>query len=541
MPVFPSFVPAPRSVQWTGDEFPLASLDLSIAPAFLAVGGRLRADLAGYFGAAVLAPASGEEEFVYAEGRFAFALPELGGNFKRAAAPSGDLALIRDASLAPGAFTLTVAAPTVTVARARLTLAAADAEGAAAAVATLLQLLLQTWDGWRWRLPSVRVADAPAFAWRGLMVDSARHFLPVADLERLIRLAALYRINRLHWHLSDDQGWRIELLSVPGATASGSTRLGPDPARDGFYSQDEARRVIAFAAGYGITIVPELDLPGHVQAVLAGDPDLGCADGPFAVRSTWGIAEDVLCMGNPRSLEFALAAWDEVAALFPGPYVHIGGDECPTTRWEACPRCAAAKDRLGLAEWVDLHSDFVKTVAGHLAAKGKTVFGWDEVLDSKLDNGANVVHWRQWEPGLAARALERGRDLIRSPSFPYYFDFVQADDRLSSPGLSYKVKDAATARRVYEFDPGEGLPAGAASPAPGRGRLLGVQANVWSEFIRDPRRLDYMVFPRLLALAETAWLGPDRPGWDDFAGRLAGQRRVLDRLGVNYCPIAFEG
>lgn len=550
----PPFVPAPRSYAETGSPFRAAVLVLSADAAYVSQLRALRDEIALVFGERVLAPRNSEDDFAWADRYEAEGSALWGGNFKRAAAPTVPLRLRHDPALGP--------AYAIECAPDGIELRAATTELAAAACATLVQLLHFAWDGWRFVLSACRIEDAPAFSWRGLMIDSARHFVPMDAMRRLVRLAWLYKIDRLHWHLSDDQGWRVELLNTPLATGAGSTRTGGDPNRNGFYTQEEIRSLVAFAADRGITVVPELDLPGHVQAVLAGDPDLACTGGPHAVRTVWGISEDVLCMGNPRSLQFALAAWDEVCELFPGPYVHIGGDECPTVRWEACPRCAARKEELGLAEWVDLHGRFVADVTAYLEAKGKTVFGWDEVLDSTVKNGANVMHWRAFHPERGAQALAAGKDLIRSPSFPYYLDFVQAEDRAATPGLAHNTPLAATLRRVYEFDPFEGLPADArsgagAASAAGRGgkaaadrggkagRYLGVQANAWSEYLSDPRRIDYMLFPRLLAVAETAWRGADRSGWDDFLARLrggkrGGQRRVLDRLAVNYCPIEFE-
>lgn len=551
-----SLVPAPRSLTIRGADLPVAALTVGADPSFVAQAGAFKAETEARFGATVVSPGSSREEFAWldagGEGT------ELwGANFRRESAGLLAVRFLRDAAIAPGAYRLEcgpASAPSGAVGRAPLSadfavfaradLSASDAEGAAAAAATLSQILLQRWDGWRFLLPACSVVDAPAFPWRGLMVDCARHFVPIPALERLVSLASLHKINRFHWHLTDDQGWRLELLNTPGATVFGSIRPGEDPHRNGYYTQAEVRSLVAYAAARGVTVVPEIDLPGHVQSVLAGDPDLACAPGPHNVRTAWGISEDVLCMGNPRSLEFALRVWDEVCALFPGPYVHIGGDECETRRWEACPRCAARKAELGFKNWIDLHGRFVRDVSAFIAARGKTVFGWDEVLDAEEENVSHVVHWRAWLPEKSAEALRRGRDLIRAPFTPYYLDFVQDEDRLSTPGLAYKTPKASTLRSVYEWDPLEGLSADAAAAAPGRGRMLGVQGNAWSEYLRDPRRIDYMLFPRLGAIAETAWLGADRPGWEDFKSRLTGgsggYRRTLDRLGVNYCPIEFE-
>ncbi|HCM25405.1 MAG TPA: hypothetical protein DIC34_02450 [Treponema sp.] len=533
----PPLVPAPRSYSETGAPFFAAVISASADIRFLPALRSFLSDAAAFFGESVLSPGSAAEEYAHAE-KYRDEGSELwGGNFRRESAPVLSFAFRHDPSLGEGEYRLDFS-PSGILAE------ASDEDGAFAARATALQLLLLRWDGWRFELPSCRIVDAPAFSWRGLMIDSARHFVSIPSLRRIVTLAALYKLDRLHLHLSDDQGWRMELLNSPRATEAGSSRSGGDPNRNGFYTQTEVRELVAFAADRGVAVVPELDMPGHVEAVLAGDPDLGCSSGPFGVRTAWGVSDDVLCIGNPRSLEFAKAAWDEVCSLFPAPWVHIGGDECPTARWEACPRCAAFKKERGYREWIDLHGHFVAEIADHLAAKGKTVFGWDEVLDSDQPNRAGVIHWRQWLEDRGSVALAGGRDLIRSPFFPYYLDFVQAEDRASAPGLAYKTPRAATLRAVHDFDPLQGLPPDAAAGGPGRGRLLGIQANAWSEFMRDPRRMEYMLFPRLLAIAETAWLGSGRPGWDDFRARLdgprGGQRRLLDLLGVNYCPLEFS-
>lgn len=534
----PALVPFPRSYAERGDRFFAAVLELSAQAAFVPQLRALRDAIRSAFGDTVLAPLSSAEEFAYFEKNRAEGSELWGGNFRPASAPAVPVRL-EAADRGSLGYTLRAGADGII-------LRASCAEGAAAACACLLQLLHLGWEGWRFFLPACDIADEPVLAWRGFMLDSARHFIPADALKRVLDLAWLYRLNRLHWHLTDDHGWRVELLNTPGAVGAGSTRPGGDPHRNGYYTQDEIRELVAFAADRGITVVPELDLPGHVQSVLAGHPELACTPGPHAVRTEWGISDDVLCMGNPASIDFALAAWDEVCSLFPGPYVHIGGDECPTVRWEACPRCAAKKAELGLADWVDLHGRFMAVVGAHLEAKGKTVFGWDEVLDSALPNCANVVHWRRWLPDQGRRALAAGRDLIVCPFSPYYFDFVQTEDRTATPGLAYKVDEASTLRRVYEFDPFDGYAEDDLSPSRsgGRGRFLGIQGNAWTEYIRDPRRLEYMLFPRLAAIAETAWNGRLRAPYEVFrerlsAGHCGGGRTMLGRLGVNYCPAEF--
>ena len=571
----PALIPSPKFYEQTGEYLFAASLVLDCDGPFLPQIRALRDEINFSFGETVLSPQSSAEEFAYFEKQTHEETPLWGANFRQEAAPTIPIGLRRadesswrkkaEPSLAvdmPGAYLLeisnsgvemlipvpeaaAVGDPTNTAAARTDPAEPHPAEAAAAACATLMQLLHLGWDGWRFRLPICRIIDTPELPWRGLMVDSARHFVPVPELKKILSMAWLYKLNRFHWHLTDDQGWRLELLTLPEATGSGSTRPGGDPNRNGFYTQDEVRGLVSYGADRGITIIPELDLPGHVQAILAGHGEFACEPGPHLVRTEWGISEDVLCMGNPAGLEFALKAWDEVCELFPGPYVHIGGDEVPTTRWEQCPKCAAKKAELGLAHWIDLHGHFVATVTEHLVKKGKIVFGWDEVLDSSIPNNAQVVHWRTWLPEQSPLALERGHYLIRSPYFPYYFDFVQTDDRHRSPGLAYRSPVAASLRRVYEYDPFEGLapeqevPNG--KPFSRTDRFLGIQANTWTEYIRDGRRLEYMLFPRLLALAETAWNGRNRAPYKDFlsrleAGHLGTGLGILAQRNINFCP-----
>ncbi|MFQ3547585.1 MAG: family 20 glycosylhydrolase [Termitinemataceae bacterium] len=472
--------------------------------------------------------------------------------------PGEDASNMSTAGCAPATVEADATAKAATAAEAAAAETAA-AEAAAAACATVMQLLHLGWDGWRFQLPICRILDTPTLPWRGVMIDSARHFIAPEDLKRIISMAWLYKLNRLHWHLTDDQGWRLELLTYPEVCEVGSSRPGGDPNRNGFYTQKDVRDIVAYAADRGITVVPEIDLPGHVQAVLASHPEFACTPGPHQIRTEWGISEDVLCMGNPRTLEFALRVWDEVCELFPGPYVHIGGDEVPTTRWEACPRCAAQKTALGLTEWIDLHGYFIKTIAEHLTKKGKIVFGWDEVLDSTIPNHAHVMHWRAWLTEQTEKALAQGRLVVLTPYFPYYLDFVQTDDRTCSPGLAYRSPDAATLRRVYEYDPFEGLPESDSGRTAQEGQtepsqklyrmeqrmhegLLGIQANAWSEFMRDRRRFEYMLFPRLLAVSETAWNGRHRSAYTDFMGRLTeghcgSGRSIFAQRGITWGPI----
>lgn len=520
-------LPTPRSFQTDGRTFLAACLDLGGTRTWPGLLEAFAHDLGEFFGEDCVSPGSYLEERAHAA-----AIPESaslwGGNFFPDSAPIVTLSLNRVEGMRAGAYSLMARDDSIRI-------NASDAEGARAGLSSLTQLMLAGWDGWRFRLPACDIEDGPEYSWRGVMLDCARHFLPVETLKKTIRALALYKLNRLHLHLTDDQGWRLELHSHPELTAAGSSRPGRDPHRDGFYSQAEIRDIVDFASKRGIQVMPEIDLPGHARSVLAARPELSCSGGPHSVWTGWGISDEVLCMGNPAALALVKDVWTEAASLFPAPWVHVGGDECPTTRWESCPRCQAEKERLGLGQFVELHGRFIGQVSEHLRSLGKKVFGWDEVLDSATDNGAGVFHWRQWMPELGKQTLERGRDLVRCPTFPYYFDFPQWRDRRSTSGMAYRVTEPSGMEQVYRYDPEAGL-----EPEPSlggrQGSFLGVQANLWTEFVRDGKRLEYMLFPRALALAETAWRGRGKPGWKDFSERLVGHRRMLSTLGINACP-----
>lgn len=563
-------IPYPKQCLFHEETLIIGVLSLRGDPCFVEVLRALREELRVAFGEAVLAPLSREEEIAYGQRQGAEALALFGGNFQASQVPVVPLEIRKAGSslsegyrleINPKKIVITVSTPP----EQGLSGANREKELAAAACATMMQLLHFGWDGWRFILPCGVITDNPSLEWRGLMIDTARHFVPPSELKKILSLAWLYKINRFHWHLTDDQGWRLELVQFPELTEIGSQRNGGDPMRNGLYTQEDIREIVAYAADRGITVIPEIDLPGHAQALLASHPEFSCTGGPFTVRTEWGIAQDVLCMGSPDVVPFVKQIWDEVCELFPGPYVHIGGDECPTDRWEACPRCRNKKEALGLDHWVDLHGYFIQEITNYLAQKGKTVFGWDEVLDSTLPNGCNVVHWRAWLGEQSKRALIQGRDVIISPSFPYYFDFVQTQDRGQSPGIGYRSPAAASLKYVYEFDPlalllpgiaEEDSPASISVPTAlgldpqgsmklSPGRFRGIQANVWTEFIRDPRRLEYMIFPRLLAIAETGWNGAGKSSYGEFverltAGHTGNSRGILAQRAVNYCP-RYEG
>jgi hexosaminidase len=379
-------------------------------------------------------------------------------------------------------------------------------------------------------VPAVHVEDSPRFAWRGVLLDVARHFMPVADVLRFIDLAAFHKLNVVHLHLTDDQGWRLEVPGRPRLTSVGAwrprTMLGSrihdrydDRPHGGYYTADDLREIVAYAGQRHVTVLPEIDMPGHMQAAVAAYPELGNG---FAggVRTSWGISPHVLNVTD-QALDFCREVLDQVCAIFPSELIGIGGDECPAGEWvtpEARSRIAAE----GLAGPHELQAWFTARMAGHLAGRGRRIYGWDEILAGGAPAGATIAAWRGAEPAvLAARA---GHDVVSCPDTSVYLDYRQSDD----PGEPTPVGTRLTVADVYAFDP---VPPGL-SPAEAE-RIIGAQANVWTEHLESARRVDYQTYPRLCAFAEVVWGVVSR---EDFDDRLAHHLARLDALGVNYRP-----
>jgi len=349
-----------------------------------------------------------------------------------------------------------------------------------------------------WVLPAVTIRDAPRFPWRGALFDVGRHFFTVAEAERFIDLLSRYKLNVLHWHLTEDQGWRIEIRKYPRLTSVGAWRTEADGSRSGgFYTQQQVREVVAYARVRGITVVPEIEMPGHSSAAIAAYPWLGCTGDTITVPNSWGVFPDIYCVGKPEVLRFLEDVLDEVVELFPSRDVHIGGDEAPKDRWRACESCQALMRREGLANEDQLQSWFTRRIAAYLAGKGRRLVGWDEITEGGLPPGVAVQVWRNMaHADTVARA---GQDVIASPTSHVYIDYGQSGLPLS---------------RVYSFDPvPPGLDTGAAA------HILGGEAPLWSERI-NRANFDLMAFPRLLALSEVLWNAGPRD-FDDFRRRLA--------------------
>ncbi len=444
------------------------------------------------------------------------------------------LAFDLDPSLPPEDYKLSISPNGVAV-------SASGGEGAVRAASTLRQLLLSEGPV----LPALSIEDGPRFPWRGAMLDCARNFFRVEFLERYIDLMALHKLNRFHWHLTDDQAWRLEIASHPELTALGSRRqdrrYGVERLKEGSYSRDDVRRVVDFAGERGITVVPEIETPGHALALLASHPELSCAGkaeggGSFLPEDRYGIFEDVLCAGNDRAFELLGDVFDEVASLFPGPWVHAGGDEVLKVRWSSCPRCRKRMEAEGLRARdgsLDpelLQGWFMNNVADMLAARGKRMVGWDEILDGKVRKDAIIMSWRGAEGGI--RAAREGYEAVMSPQTKAcYLDHKHLDTPEEPGNLG-----VCTVEDSYRFDP---VPAelGREEGA----RILGGQANLWTEFIYFGRNVEYMAFPRLCALSEAFWSPKELRDFASFEERMAVHGLRLDLLGVGRYRGPYRG
>lgn len=388
-----------------------------------------------------------------------------------------------------------------------------------------------------WTLPCVRIADAPRFAYRGMHLDVARHFFPTEEVKRYIDIMAVHKLNTLHWHLTDDQGWRIEIKRYPRLTEVGSVRKSTVVGKDwdrydgvphgGYYTQDEIRDVVAYAADRGITVIPEVDLPGHMLAALTAYPELGCTGGPYEVWGRWGVADDVLCVGREETFEFIEGVLAEVLELFPSEYIHIGGDECPTKMWERCPACRARMVAEGLTRPRQLQGYATARIERFLLERGRRLIGWDEMLDGGVTPTAVVMSWRGTEGGV--RAARQGNEVVMAPTTHCYFDYYQTADTVGEP-LAWG--GCLPVEQVYSLDPLEGL------SADERRFVRGVQANLWTEYIADFEQAQYMLLPRLSALAEVAW-SLDRKDVAGYRSRAERLRGLYDACGYRYARHLF--
>lgn len=383
-------------------------------------------------------------------------------------------------------------------------------------------------------LPSVKISDSPRFVHRGMMLDCSRHFFPLDFVKRYIDLIAMHNMNVFHWHLSDDQGWRIEIKKYPELTTKGSLRsgtvVGYNTALDdsipygGYYTQEQAREIVEYARQRYITVIPEIDMPGHMLAALATYPELGCTGGPYQVGHRWGIYNDVLCLGNEKVYEFCEGVLDEIMQIFPSKLIHIGGDESPTVRWTNCPKCQKVATEHNLKPET-IQGYFTSRIEKFVNSHGRSIIGWDEILAGNIDQSATIMSWRNTEYG--RKAAEAGHDVIMSPTSHCYFDYNQADEKNAKyePTL---CGGYLPVEKVYSFEPyAEGISDEA------KKHILGVQANLWTEYIQYPNQAEYQVLPRMAALCEVQWTA-GKKDYKAFVERLTRLLNLYDAYNLNY-------
>lgn len=421
----------------------------------------------------------------------------------------------------------------LTVNNKQVTIAASTPAGVFYGIQTLRKSLPVQTNGADITLPAVDVADAPRFGYRGMMLDCGRHFFPVSFVKKFIDILAMHNMNVFHWHLTEDQGWRLEIKSHPELTAKSSMRsgtvIGHNATVDdsiphgGFYTQQEARDIVEYARQRHITVIPEIDMPGHTLAALAAYPELGCTGGPYEVGHRWGVYKDVLCLGKESTYKFVQDVIDEVVDIFPAKYFHIGGDESPTVMWEKCPNCLQkAKDEN--TDIKHLQQYFTNRIEKYLNSKGKSIIGWDEILEGKINQSATIMSWRGVEPGL--KAAKQGHDVIMTPSSHVYFDHYQAKETKHEPDA---IGGCSPVEKVYSYEP---LPE--TLDAEAKNRIKGVQANLWTEYIPFTTQAEYMVLPRMAALAEVQWTPAGQKNFDNFSKRALRLSDLYDRYGYVY-------
>ena len=395
-------------------------------------------------------------------------------------------------------------------------------------------------------IPAVVVEDSPRFAYRGMHLDVSRHFFGTDFVKQYIDMLALHHINTFHFHLTDDQGWRVEIKRYPKLTEVGAWRRRTVVGRNtgiyewkrygGFYTQDEIRDIVKYAADRYITIIPEIDMPGHMEAVLAAYPELGCTGGPYEVEPNWGVFDDILCAGREETFRFVEGVLDELTELFPSEYIHIGGDEAPRTRWKACPKCQeriraehittkgkqTAEDRL--------QGYFMKRVEHYLNSKGRKAIGWDELLDCDVTPSTTIMSWRGVEGGV--EASKKGHDVIMVPTAWFYFDYYQTpEDYWNKPLL---IGGFVPIEKVYSFEPAPDT-----LPEEARKHIIGLQANLWTEYVYADEFAQYQVLPRMGALCELQWIQPENKNFDSFMTRQRRLNNLYEALGWQYCKYAF--
>jgi hexosaminidase len=389
------------------------------------------------------------------------------------------------------------------------------------------------------KVPCLKIDDEPKFTWRGLHLDVSRHFFPKEFIKKYIDYLAMYKMNTFHWHLTDDQGWRIEIKKYPKLTEIGAWRKGSmvghyreqkfdDNRYGGFYTQDDIKEIVAYATQRHITVIPEIEMPGHAVAALASYPEYSCTGGPFEVALKWGVLDDVFCP-KEETFTFLENILSEVISLFPSQYIHIGGDECPKTRWKKCTNCQALIKKEGLKDEHELQSYFIQRIEKFVNSKGRKIIGWDEILEGGLAPNAAVMSWRGTKGGI--EAAKQKHFVVMTPGTHCYFDHYQGEPK-NEP---LAIGGYTTVEKVYNFNP---TPKELTSEE--AKYILGAQGNVWTEYINDDKKVEYMIFPRMLALSEVLWGTSNPEKYTDFQERMLQHFLVFDKKGINYSKAFFE-
>lgn len=409
---------------------------------------------------------------------------------------------------------------------------AKTAKGLFYGMQTLMQLLpaeiesTTVVNGIAWTLPCVTIKDEPRFAYRGIMLDPCRHFIPVENIKKQLDVLALFKINQFHWHLTEDQGWRIEIKKYPKLTEIGSKRVdGEGTEYSGFYTQEQIKEVVAYASERFINVIPEIELPGHALAAISAYPELSCKGDSLSPRIIWGVEEDVYCAGKEETFKFLEDVIAEVVPLFPGEYFHIGGDECPKVRWEKCPLCQKRMRENKLKNEHELQSYFVQRIEKVLASHGKKMIGWDEILEGGLAPSATVMSWRGEDGGIAAASMDH--DVIMTPgSNGMYLDHYQGDSKIEPVAIGgYTLLE-----KTYSYNPVPDTLVGL-----GKSNFVkGVQGNIWSEYMYTTDLMEYRIYPRILAVAEIGWTPLEGKDYKDFERRIDNALVRLDCHGINY-------
>lgn len=448
----------------------------------------------------------------------------------------------RDTLLNPEAYNLNISTE-------QLKITAADAAGFFYAIQTLNQLLPAEFSAGdneqrtEWFIPCVRIEDQPRFSYRGSMLDVGRYFMPKEFVLKYIDQLATYKMNRLHLHLTEDQGWRIEIKRYPELTQTGSKRphsqIGHSDhtypfaydsvPHEGFFTQDDIREIVAYASDRFIEVIPEIEMPGHASAALATFPKLSCGlESNYMVQGRWDVFDQVYCP-KEETFEFLENVLDEVIALFPGKYIHIGGDECPKKAWARCPHCQSMIKRLGLKDEHELQSYFITRMEKYLNSKGRDIIGWDEILEGGLAPNATVMSWRGEEGGIEAAKMKH--NVIMSPGEYCYFDFYQEDPEMAPLSIGGYLP----LEKVYAYDP---LPRVLTDEE--QKYVIGAQANMWTEYIPDPHDMEYMAFPRLVAFSEVLWTNPGKKDYHDFCKRMEREFPRMEKRGIRGCRNFFD-